>query len=130
MLYIIALFFASIFSIAGFVFALNKKDSEKSLIENPKLSSSFTFNHSRSARFKHWSVFSWVASFLTTTLAGAYLFKRTYQKPVQLTKVGQLNLLRQKLQAKRQNWLSKPRPNKISDWKQRLQSLLRRTKNK
>jgi len=130
MFYILVLFFVSIFSIFGFVFALNKKSSEKSLVENFKSSPSVTFNHSKSIKPKWWSVFAWFVSFVTTTLTGAYLVKKTHQKPVSVSKLNRLNILRQKIQAKQQSWLSKPKPSRTSDWKQRLRVLLRQTKNK
>ncbi len=130
MLFVLTLFFTSIFSIVGFVFALNKKDLEKSLIKNFKSSPSITFNYSKSTKPKWWFVFVWFASFVTTALTGTYLLKKTYQKPLSTSKLNQLNFLKQKIQAKQQSWLSKPKPSRISNWRQRLQVLLHQTKGK
>jgi len=130
MFYILTLFFASIFSIVGFVFALNKKDSKKVLLENSKSASYFTPNQSRPTKSKWWSVFAWLTSFLTTTLTGVYFLRKAYKKPVSPTKLSQLSLLKQKLQAKRPSWLSKSKPNQTVNWKQRLQILLRKTRDK
>jgi len=130
MFYILTLFFASIFSIVGFVFALNKKDSKKVLLENSKSASYFTPNQSRPTKSKWWSVFAWLASFLTTTLTSVYFLRKAYKKPAASTKLSQLSLLKQKLQAKRPSWLSKSKPNQTVNWKQRLQVLLRKTRDK
>ena len=130
MFYILTLFFASIFSIVGFIFALNKKDSKKVLLENSKSASYFTPNQSRPTKSKWWSVFGWLASFLTTTLTGVYFLRKAYKKPAASTKLSQLSLLKQKLQAKRPSWLSKSKSNQTVNWKQRLQVLLRKTRDK
>jgi len=130
MFYILTLFFASIFSIVGFVFALNKKDSKKVLLENSKSASYFTPNQSRPTKSKWWSVFAWLTSFLTTTLTSVYFLRKSYKKPVSPTKLSQLSLLKQKLQAKQPSWLSKSKPNPAVNWKQRLQVLLRKTRDK